>query len=140
MIDWDEHAGAIVARLKSEVGLLATVLHLQDAETENNPATLPAAYVVMAKTDFTPQGTSHNAATIKWQVLVRCKRMTGETGALLVSKQVIRQLSGFQIGAGMSPLDPVDIGFFREEMRPEPAYLITFVTTSDQIQNIFNNC
>lgn len=138
MIDWDEHAGALVARLKNEIGLLATVLHLQDAETESNPATLPAAYVVMAKTDFSDFGNGNDTGTTKWQVLVRCKRMTGETGALLIAKQVVQRLSGFQVGPGMSPLQPVDIGFFREEMRPEPAYLITFVATSDQIHNSFN--
>lgn len=140
MIDWAEHAETMVARLRSDVPLLATVLHIQDAGTEDNPATLPVAYVIAEKTTFIGGGSESVDAVVTWGVLVRCKRMTDATGALRVAKEVVRSLSGYRLAIGWSPLRPISMQYFREEMRPEPAYLLTFETTADQLPSSFTTC
>lgn len=140
MIDWAGSAEAIVNRLRSDVAPLATVLHIQDADTEVNPATLPVAYVIAEKTQFNGAGGEMVDASVTWSVLVRCRKMTGATGALVVSRDVVRSLSGFQVAPGCAPLRPVSMQYFREEFRPEPAYLLTFETTVDQLPSSFTFC
>lgn len=140
MIDWAAHAEAIKARLETDVPLLAMVLHIQDAGTEDKPATLPVAYVIAEKTTFGPGGGETVDATVAWAVLVRCAKMTGATGAMLVAQDVVRSLSGYRLASGLSPLRPVAMQYFREEMRPEPAYLLTFETTADQLPSSFTIC
>lgn len=133
MIAWEDHADAIITRLKAAVPDLATVIHIKEAETESKPATLPAAYVVMAQTVFNDSANFRTSVTVTWQVLVRCKSMGGETGALTIADQVVDALAWYRITAGIDPLAPVSADFFREEMRPEPAYVLTFTTTTDQL-------
>lgn len=140
MIDWAAHADAIKSRLESDVPVLAMVLHIQDAGTEDNPATLPVAYVITEKTTFGHGGGETVDATVTWAILVRCKKMTDTTGALRVAKEVVRSLSGYRLASGLSPLRPVTMQYFREEMRPEPAYLLTFETTADQLPSSFTTC
>lgn len=48
------HAEAIKARLETDVPLLAMVLHIQDAGTEDKPATLPVAYVIAEENHLWP--------------------------------------------------------------------------------------
>lgn len=133
MIAWENHADAIIARLKATVPDLATVLHVKEAETDSKPATMPAAYLVMAQTVFASSGNFRTSVMVTWQVLVRCKSMAGYTGALEIADQVVDALTGYRITAGIEPLAPVSAEFFREEMRPEPAYVLTFTTTTDQL-------
>jgi hypothetical protein len=140
MIDWAGQAETIVTRLKASVAELNTVLHIKDAETESNPAILPAAYVIMARTGFDDAGAGGFDARCTWQVLVRCKQMSGLTGALLVTDMVLESLAGFRVEAGTKPLVPVSAEYFREEMRPEPAYVLTFTTTADQLPSANINC
>lgn len=140
MIDWAAHADAIKARLEADVPPLAMVLHIQDAGTEEKPATLPVAYVIAEKTTFGPGGGETVDATVTWAVLVRCAKMTDTTGALRVAQDVVRSLSGYRLAVGLSPLRPVSMQYFREEMRPEPAYLLTFETTADQLPSSFTFC
>jgi len=140
MIDWAGSADALVARLRDDAKPLATVLHIQDADTEQNPVTFPVAYVIAEKTKFSAGGNQLVDARITWAVLVRCKKMSGATGALVVARDVLRSLSGFNPGVGCTPLVPVAMQYFREEVRPEPAYLLTFETTADQLPSSFTSC
>jgi hypothetical protein len=140
MIDWAAHAETLVARLKAEVAELNTVLHIKDAETDSNPAVLPCAYVIMARTGFADSGAGGTDASCTWQVLVRCKQMAGATGALVVADRVLDVLTGFRLAVGNKPLVPVSAEFFREEMRPEPAYILTFTTAADQLPSANFNC
>lgn len=66
------------------------------------------------KTTFGPGGGETVDATVAWAVLVRCAKMTGATGALLVAQDVVRSLSGYRLASGLSPLRPVAMQYFRE--------------------------
>lgn len=140
MIDWDDCADAIVSRLRENVADLETVLHIKDAETESNPARLPAAYVIMARTGWNESGFGFYDAVITWQVLVRCQRMAGDSGALALADLVLDTLAGYRPDIVCMPLVPVSCEFFREEMRPEPAYVLTFTTSAAQLQSENSTC
>jgi hypothetical protein len=134
---WDAHAEAIRQRLLTVVTPLKTCLLLQDAETTNNPASLPSAYVVMARASFSPAGGNRSDVATTWQVLVRSKHMDGVGGVLALVDDVLDALTGFQPAAGIGPLQPVQCEYFGEAMRPEPAYVITFTSSVDQIPPVF---
>ena len=94
----------------------------------------------MAETKYSDAGNLHLNAEVTWQVLIRCQRYLGQTGALMVASAAVEAIAGMVVGIGWSPLAPVSAKFFPEALRPEPAYVLTFTTAADQLPLLTITC
>lgn len=132
MFELETQAAKIVAQLET-VESIETVAYIDDeGQTARHPATMPAAFVMLAKLTRTEKKATSIVADLDWTILVKSMQLQGPGGSLPVIDLVLDTLGGFIPATGGSPLIPERVELL--ERRGEAIeYAVTFSTNRQAI-------
>lgn len=136
MFDLEQQASGIVARLE-EVEEIATVAYIdQEDQVLRHPATMPAAFVTLARVGVTAKQGNSVMVALSWTIIIKSKQLEGPGGCLPVIDLVLDTLGGFVPAVGVNPLMPEKVEML--ERRGEAIEYAVVFTTNRQAIMPFN--